>query len=63
MSDVQKEKYMKMMAEVEQLEDRIEELENNGAPQKELKSLQEDLAAKKHELQRVSDGCGPGRGV
>lgn len=61
MADVIREKYMKLMGEIEDLEDKVEALEAANADQSELQAAQEELGAKRHELQRLSDGCGPGR--
>jgi len=71
MTDVAREKYRRLMAEIADLEDRVEDLKrdiqmmqespNPRDPQlltEELRDLQEALAAKRNELARLSDGCG-----
>ncbi|MHC4886988.1 MAG: hypothetical protein ACYTGH_18075 [Planctomycetota bacterium] len=75
MTDVAREKYMRLMEEIENTEEMIENLEKevkvaedspnpDDAPaiREELQALQEKLATQKAELSRLSDGCGPGRG-
>ena len=67
MPDVAREKFMRLMEEVEELEDCVEELERKrtacrGTPdeeavQRELDALLERLEEKRTELVRVSDGC------
>jgi len=59
--DVQREKYLKLMARVDDFETEVEELEKAGADEWVLKAAQEKLAEARHELARLSDGCGPGR--
>jgi phage shock protein A len=71
MPDVTRETYRRLMAEIEDLEDRVADLDkgaevarNSPNPQdakviaEELESLRTQLAAKRNELQRISDGCG-----
>ena len=71
MTDVARETYRRLMAEIAELEDRLTDLEQNRAavsdspnPQdlqvvhQELHDLRETLAAKRNELARLSDGCG-----
>ena len=55
MTNIAREKYVKLMTEVEELED---EIEADGISESELKSLKEQLADKRNELTRLSDGCG-----
>lgn len=57
-TDVAHEKYAQLMTEIEDLEDKIEALEKKGTAASKLLPLKEDLAAKKNELARISDGCG-----
>jgi len=67
MPDVARDKFMRLMQEVEELEERVEELERKrdacrGTPkeegvQRELDARLERLEAKRTELVRVSDGC------
>ena len=67
MPDVAREKFMRLMEEVEELEDCVEELERKrtacrGTPdeeavQRELDARLARLEEKRTELVRVSDGC------
>ncbi len=67
MADVAREKFMRLMQEVEELEERVEELERKRtacrgmqaeeAAQGELDASLERLEEKRTELVRVSDGC------
>jgi predicted nucleic acid-binding Zn-ribbon protein len=65
-ADVAREKYVHLMTEIEDLEDRIERFENKSSKKKAPKAftegditmMKEALAAKKNELARISDGCG-----
>lgn len=74
MSDPQKETYLRLMGEVQSLEERVEDLEKDlavmaesGNPRdveiqrEELRTLRERLAEARRELARVSDGCGHAR--
>lgn len=57
MTDLAREKYLRLMKEIEDLEEQIEDLEENkNSP--ELPALKEKLADKRSELARISDGCG-----
>lgn len=71
MTDVQRDRTMRLMAAVEELEERIEGLRTDletvqASPeprdgevaQEELAALEECLAEVRNELARVSDGCG-----
>ena len=66
MKDIQRQKYLKLMVEIEELEAKIEELEQKKAAAKraspardqKLVEAQEKLGALRTELTRVSDGCG-----
>lgn len=59
MKDIAREKYARLMGEIEQIEDLITEVEGQDSPdQEELEKLRAELAAKKNELTRLSDGCG-----
>ncbi len=57
-TDVVREKYLHLMTEIEDLEENIEKLEKKSVSGKTLEKLKEELAAKKSELARISDGCG-----
>jgi hypothetical protein len=57
-TDVLRDKYVHLMTEIEGLEDSIEKLEKKSVSGKKLEMLKEDLAMKKNELARISDGCG-----
>ncbi len=63
MTDVSREKYVRIMAEVDELEDRVEELEAAVAAgggddrRKELDELRERLADRMWELARITDAC------
>lgn len=71
MTDILREKYARLMAEVADLEERVEDLEKDEElfrespnPEdvkinaQELRDLRELLAEKRNELARLSDGCG-----
>ncbi len=71
MTDIVREKYLRLMAHIAELEDRIEDMEKELVDEagtvdpedaslirQELKDLNEELAKSRSELSRVSDGCG-----
>ena len=59
MKDVAREKYAKLMVEIENLEDCISELEGETpVDMTQLEKARVELASKKNELARISDGCG-----
>lgn len=70
MNDLQRVKYMKLMQEIEDLEEELDEYESGEGIDPEIETpervaesiavLREQLAAKKAELARISDGCGHG---
>lgn len=63
MTDVSRDKYVRIMTEIDELEDRTEELEDaiaagGGARLREdLDKLRERLAERMWELARISDAC------
>jgi uncharacterized membrane protein len=63
MTDVTREKYVRLMAEIDELEDRCEELEHvvaaGGGEERrnELAELRERLAERMWELARITDAC------
>ena len=59
MKDLNREKYSHLMAEIEKLEDCISELESEKPVDKaQLEKAKTELAEKRSELARISDGCG-----
>lgn len=58
MMDAQRKKYQVLMQEIEELEDKIEEMEASDPASQELQDLKEKLAEQRNELARISDGCG-----
>ncbi len=58
MTDIQHEKYAKLMSEVETLEDQIFAMKKEGTLPEELRDLLEALAEARSKLARTSDGCG-----
>ncbi len=71
MTDVQREKYRRLFVAIQELEERVGDLlgerqtaSESPNPQdlplveEELRSLNEELTAKRNELTRLSDGCG-----
>ncbi len=63
MVDVEREKYVRIMTEIDELEDKVEELEDARATgggqekKKELDELRELLAERMWELARITDAC------
>ncbi|MFA6291092.1 MAG: hypothetical protein WC637_04885 [Victivallales bacterium] len=65
-ADVAREKYVHLMTEIEDLEDRLEKYDvkdpkknrKRALTENEIGLMKEALAAKKNELARISDGCG-----
>lgn len=65
-ADVAREKYVHLMTEIEDLEDKLEKYDAKGSKKKAMQAfterevlvMKEALAAKKNELARISDGCG-----
>ena len=61
MADVEREKYVRIMDEIEELEDRVDELKKTGGgndqSKAELAELQNRLAERMKELARITDGC------
>jgi hypothetical protein len=63
MSDIARQKYIRLITEVEDLEDKIENMEkDNNSDQSKILELKNKLAEKKTELARISDGCGTPHG-
>ena len=64
MTDVAHEKYSKLMTEIEDLEDKIDDMEKKAdADDAGVLALKQDMADKKNELARLSDGCGTGHSM
>ena len=61
-TDPARQKYVRLMKEIEDIEDAIEKLESKNKQAKatcaKLGALKNELADKKNELARISDGCG-----
>lgn len=57
-NEIERQKYLRLIVQVEELEDQVMALENRKAATAELQPLQEKLAAARAELTRVSNGCG-----
>ena len=55
---IEREKYLHLISQVEDLEERVATLEQQNKAGDELRLLQEQLANARRELQLVSDGCG-----
>lgn len=64
MSDPARQRFASLMAEIELLEEQIEELQRQAsgpetaALEQEIAGLQRTLAERRTELTRISDGCG-----
>ena len=71
MTDFQRQKYMQLMARVDDLENQVEQMqkelgvtsespnpEDHTVAQQELDKLREDLGEARNELTRLSNGCG-----
>jgi ribosome-interacting GTPase 1 len=63
MTDVARAKYLRMMAEIEDIEDKIAEMEKIKASQSDIMSMKDELAEKRNELAKISDGCGKGHSM
>ena len=61
MKDIQREKFARAMREVEELEDKVAQMEAAGITSGKFQILLEELAEARKKLTRLSDGCGPGR--
>ena len=61
MTDIQHEKYARLIDQVESLEEQLDALEQANGDVEEIKRLQEALGEARVRLTRVSDGCGPSR--
>jgi hypothetical protein len=59
MTDTAREKYARLMDEIERLEDAIEEMKSKGGcDTNQLSAMNEALTVNRNELARLSDGCG-----
>lgn len=59
MTNAAREKYARLMGEIETLEDAVEAMKSKGSSDKnKLSAMNEALIAKRNELARLSDGCG-----
>jgi len=54
MHNVTREKFSKLMDEIEELEDKLASKDTK----EDINALREELIEKRNELQRLSDGCG-----
>jgi len=54
MHNVTREKFAKLMDEIEEIEDKLESKDTK----EDINALREKLIEKRNELQRLSDGCG-----
>ena len=61
MTNIQHEKFMSLMGEVEALEDQLAAQQKVGAASEGIAELQDKLADARHLLRQLSDGCGTGR--
>ena len=61
MTNVQHEKFARLMREVEELEDKVAAMEASGVEPARFQKLLEELGEARKKLARLSDGCGPGR--
>ena len=57
-NEIARKKYLDLMEQVEDLEEKVTALERRKAPAADVQALQQKLAAARTELTRVSDGCG-----
>jgi hypothetical protein len=60
-NEIERQKYLRLISEVEDLEERVATLEQQGRQGEELRLLQGKLGAARTELTRVSNGCGQPR--
>jgi hypothetical protein len=61
MSDIQREKFARVMREVDELEEQVDKMDASGVDPAKYKTLLEELAEARKKLTRLSDGCGPGK--
>lgn len=61
MTDVQHDKFMSLMGEVETLEDQLAAQQKVGAASEVIAELRDKLADARHRLRQLSEGCGKGR--
>ena len=57
-NEIERQKYLRLITQVEELEERVATLEQQKKNGNELRLLQEQLANARTELTRVSNGCG-----
>jgi hypothetical protein len=57
MSDVTRDKYERVITEIDDLEEQIEALSVARAPAEQLRALNERLEERMYELARLTDGC------
>jgi cell division septum initiation protein DivIVA len=62
MTDIERAKYMRIMAEIEDLEEKVDDLERlvsggEHARRQDLSELRDRLAERMRELARITDGC------
>jgi hypothetical protein len=57
MSDVAREKYQRVIDEIDDLEEQIEALAAAHAPTGEVRALNQRLEERMYELARLTDGC------
>lgn len=60
-NEIERQKYLRLIVQVEELEERVAALEQQKQTGGELRLLQEQLADARTELTRVSNGCGQPR--
>ena len=65
--DLIRDKFLRLMEDIQDLEDQLEKgtksKTKKAGRQDKTAVLQNELAAKRHELARISDGCGKPHGI